>query len=84
MPHNDAQMGDTHPQVQTARRYLTDARRLLELSQRADAFYQGMLVLHEFIRIENAWGSYSSEYLFGTTDSTRIGRRYLIFRSGIK
>ena len=37
---------DNPSQIQATRRYLTDARRLLESSESADEFYQEMLRLH--------------------------------------
>jgi glyoxylase-like metal-dependent hydrolase (beta-lactamase superfamily II) len=45
-------------QIQATRRYLTDARRLLESSSRAEEFYQGMLELHgERLNPGALWGA---------------------------
>jgi len=37
---------DDPSQIQAARQYLTDARQLLESSERAQEFHDGMLALH--------------------------------------
>jgi glyoxylase-like metal-dependent hydrolase (beta-lactamase superfamily II) len=44
--HKDPRAFDAPSQIQATRRYLTDARRLLESSQSAEAFYDQMLRLH--------------------------------------
>jgi glyoxylase-like metal-dependent hydrolase (beta-lactamase superfamily II) len=44
--HKDPRAADSPAQIRATRRYLTDARRLLASSDRAEAFYQGMLALH--------------------------------------
>jgi glyoxylase-like metal-dependent hydrolase (beta-lactamase superfamily II) len=44
--HKNPRAFDTPSEIQATRRYLTDARRLLESSDRAEAFYHGMLALH--------------------------------------
>lgn len=44
--HKDPRAFDNPSQIQATRRYLTDARRLLESSESADEFYQEMLRLH--------------------------------------
>jgi glyoxylase-like metal-dependent hydrolase (beta-lactamase superfamily II) len=44
--HKDPRAFDNPSQIQATRRYLTDARRLLESSGSADEFYQEMLRLH--------------------------------------
>jgi glyoxylase-like metal-dependent hydrolase (beta-lactamase superfamily II) len=44
--HKDPQAADTRSQIRATRRYLKDARRLLESCQRAEVFYEGMLALH--------------------------------------
>jgi glyoxylase-like metal-dependent hydrolase (beta-lactamase superfamily II) len=44
--HKDPRTFDSPSQIQSTRRYLTDARRLLESSTSAEEFYQGMLALH--------------------------------------
>ena len=44
--HKDPRAFDNPSQIQATRRYLTDARRLLESSESADQFYQEMLRLH--------------------------------------
>jgi glyoxylase-like metal-dependent hydrolase (beta-lactamase superfamily II) len=44
--HKDPQAADAPSQIQATRRYLTDARRLLESSDRAETFYGEMLALH--------------------------------------
>ena len=41
--HKDPRAFDNPSQIQATRRYLTDARRLLESSESADEFYQEML-----------------------------------------
>jgi glyoxylase-like metal-dependent hydrolase (beta-lactamase superfamily II) len=44
--HKDPRAFDNPSQIQATRRYLTDARRLLESSESAEEFYQEMLRLH--------------------------------------
>jgi glyoxylase-like metal-dependent hydrolase (beta-lactamase superfamily II) len=44
--HKDPHAADTPSQIQATRQYLTDARRLLESSDSAEAFYAAMLALH--------------------------------------
>jgi glyoxylase-like metal-dependent hydrolase (beta-lactamase superfamily II) len=44
--HKDPRAFDNPSQIQATRRYLTDARRLLQSSESADEFYQEMLRLH--------------------------------------
>jgi L-ascorbate metabolism protein UlaG (beta-lactamase superfamily) len=44
--HKDPRLADTPSQIQATRQYLTDARRLLESSDSAEAFYAAMLGLH--------------------------------------
>ena len=44
--HKDPRAFDNPSQIQATRRYLTDARRLLESSESAGEFYQEMLRLH--------------------------------------
>ena len=44
--HKDSRASDAPSQIQATRRYLTDARRLLESSDSAGAFYESMLALH--------------------------------------
>ena len=44
--HKDPRAYDNPSQIQATRRYLTDARRLLESSESANEFYQEMLRLH--------------------------------------
>jgi glyoxylase-like metal-dependent hydrolase (beta-lactamase superfamily II) len=44
--HKDPRAFDNPSQIQATRRYLTDARRLLQSSESADAFYKEMLRLH--------------------------------------
>src|SRR5258708_28454559 len=44
--HKDSRAFDNPAQIQATRRYLTDARRLLESSESAKAFYEEMLRLH--------------------------------------
>jgi hypothetical protein len=44
--HKDARAFDTAPEIQSARRYLTDAPRLLGGCTSAEQFYRGMLALH--------------------------------------
>jgi glyoxylase-like metal-dependent hydrolase (beta-lactamase superfamily II) len=44
--HKDPRAFDNPLQIQETRRYLTDARRLLESSESAEAFYEAMLRLH--------------------------------------
>jgi glyoxylase-like metal-dependent hydrolase (beta-lactamase superfamily II) len=44
--HKDSRAADNPSQIQETRRYLTEARRLLESSESAEAFYEAMLRLH--------------------------------------
>jgi glyoxylase-like metal-dependent hydrolase (beta-lactamase superfamily II) len=44
--HKDPQLADSPSQIQATRRYLTDARQMLEVSSSAKSFYDGMLALH--------------------------------------
>jgi L-ascorbate metabolism protein UlaG (beta-lactamase superfamily) len=44
--HKDSHAFDNPSQIQATRRYLTDARRLLESSESAEVFYEEMLRLH--------------------------------------
>jgi glyoxylase-like metal-dependent hydrolase (beta-lactamase superfamily II) len=44
--HKDPRAFDNPAQIQATRRYLTDARRLLQSSQSAEVFYEEMLRLH--------------------------------------
>jgi glyoxylase-like metal-dependent hydrolase (beta-lactamase superfamily II) len=44
--HKDSRAFDNPSQIQETRRYLTDARRLLESSESAEVFYEAMLRLH--------------------------------------
>ncbi|MDT5319715.1 MAG: hypothetical protein QOD88_2237 [Mycobacterium sp.] len=44
--HKDPLASDTPSQIQATRKYLTDARRLLESSNSAEGFYRAMLALH--------------------------------------
>jgi glyoxylase-like metal-dependent hydrolase (beta-lactamase superfamily II) len=44
--HKDSRAFDNPSQIQATRRYLTDARTLLESSESAEVFYQAMLRLH--------------------------------------
>jgi glyoxylase-like metal-dependent hydrolase (beta-lactamase superfamily II) len=44
--HKDPRAFDNPSQIQATRRYLTDARRLLESSESAEVFYEAMLRLH--------------------------------------
>jgi glyoxylase-like metal-dependent hydrolase (beta-lactamase superfamily II) len=44
--HKDRRLADDPSQIQQTRQYLTDARRLLESSDSAEAFYADMLALH--------------------------------------
>jgi glyoxylase-like metal-dependent hydrolase (beta-lactamase superfamily II) len=44
--HKNPQTADDPSQIQATRRYLTDARQLLESSTRAEEFYKGMLALY--------------------------------------
>jgi glyoxylase-like metal-dependent hydrolase (beta-lactamase superfamily II) len=44
--HKNPRLADTPSQIQATRQYLTDARRLLESSDSAEAFYAAMLALH--------------------------------------
>jgi glyoxylase-like metal-dependent hydrolase (beta-lactamase superfamily II) len=56
--HKDPRAYDNPSQIQATRRYLTDARRLLESAVSADEFYQEMLRLHPH-RINSGalWGA---------------------------
>jgi glyoxylase-like metal-dependent hydrolase (beta-lactamase superfamily II) len=44
--HKDSRAADAPAQIQATRQYLADARRLLESSDSAEAFYAAMLALH--------------------------------------
>jgi glyoxylase-like metal-dependent hydrolase (beta-lactamase superfamily II) len=56
--HKDPRAFDNPSQIQATRRYLTDARRLLESSESAGEFYQEMLRLHPGRINEGAlWGA---------------------------
>jgi glyoxylase-like metal-dependent hydrolase (beta-lactamase superfamily II) len=44
--HKDSRAADAPSQIQATRQYLADARRLLESSDSAEAFYAAMLALH--------------------------------------
>jgi glyoxylase-like metal-dependent hydrolase (beta-lactamase superfamily II) len=56
--HKDPRAVDTPWQIQATRRYLTDARRLLESSDSAEAFYEGMLARRPFRLNPGAlWGA---------------------------
>ena len=44
--HKDSRVFDNPSQIQETRRYLTDARRLLESSESAEVFYDAMLRVH--------------------------------------
>ena len=56
--HKNPQASDDPSQIQATRRYLSDARNLLESSTRADAFYDGMLALYpDRINPGALWGS---------------------------
>jgi glyoxylase-like metal-dependent hydrolase (beta-lactamase superfamily II) len=56
--HKAAGADDGPEQIQATRRYLTDARRLLESSTHADEFYDGMLGLHgERLNPGALWGA---------------------------
>ena len=56
--HKDPRSFNNPSQIQATRRYLTDARRLLESSESAEEFYQEMLRLHPH-RINSGalWGA---------------------------
>jgi glyoxylase-like metal-dependent hydrolase (beta-lactamase superfamily II) len=56
--HKDPRLADDPSQIQATRQYLTDARRLLESSDSAEAFYAGMLALHpDRINAGALWGA---------------------------
>jgi glyoxylase-like metal-dependent hydrolase (beta-lactamase superfamily II) len=56
--HKDRRLADDPSQIQQTRQYLTDARRLLESSDSAEAFYAGMLALHpDRINPGALWGA---------------------------
>jgi glyoxylase-like metal-dependent hydrolase (beta-lactamase superfamily II) len=56
--HKDLRLADDPSQIQQTRQYLTDARRLLESSDSAEAFYAGMLALHpDRINAGALWGA---------------------------
>jgi glyoxylase-like metal-dependent hydrolase (beta-lactamase superfamily II) len=56
--HKDPRLSDDPTQIQATRQYLTDARRLLESSDSAEAFYAGMLGLHpDRINPGALWGA---------------------------
>jgi hypothetical protein len=62
--HKNPQLADTPSQIQATRRYLTDARRLLESSYSAKSFYDGMLALHPSRLNPGAlWGAAISLFL---------------------
>jgi glyoxylase-like metal-dependent hydrolase (beta-lactamase superfamily II) len=56
--HKDLRLADDPSQIQQTRQYLTNARRLLESSDSAEAFYAGMLALHpDRINAGALWGA---------------------------
>ena len=56
--HKDPRAFDDPSQIQATRRYLTDARELIESSQHAEAFYEGMLARHpDRINPGALWGA---------------------------
>jgi glyoxylase-like metal-dependent hydrolase (beta-lactamase superfamily II) len=56
--HKDPRLADDPSQIQATRRYLTDARRLLESSDSAESFYADMLALHpDRINPGALWGA---------------------------
>jgi glyoxylase-like metal-dependent hydrolase (beta-lactamase superfamily II) len=56
--HKDPRLADDPSQIQATRQYLTDARRLLESADSAEAFYAGMLALHpDRINPGALWGA---------------------------
>ena len=56
--HKDPRAADSPSQIQATRQYLTDARRLLESSDRAEAFYESMLGLHpNRLNLGALWGA---------------------------
>jgi glyoxylase-like metal-dependent hydrolase (beta-lactamase superfamily II) len=56
--HKNPQAADAPSQIQATRRYLTDARRLVESSDRAETFYEEMLALHpDRINPGALWGA---------------------------
>jgi glyoxylase-like metal-dependent hydrolase (beta-lactamase superfamily II) len=56
--HKDPRASDSPSQIGATRRYLTDARRLLQTSTHAEEFYQRMLELHgERINPGALWGA---------------------------
>jgi glyoxylase-like metal-dependent hydrolase (beta-lactamase superfamily II) len=56
--HKNPRAADDPSQIQATRQYLTDARRLLESSDSAAAFYAGMLALHpDRINPGALWGA---------------------------
>ena len=56
--HKDPRLTDDPSQIQATREYLTDARRLLESSDSAGAFYAAMLALHpDRINPGALWGA---------------------------
>ena len=56
--HKDRRAFDNPSQIQATRRYLTDARRLLESSESAEMFYEEMLRLHpNRINAGALWGA---------------------------
>ena len=56
--HKDPRLADDPSQIQATRRYLTDARRLLESSDSAESFYSDMLALHpDRINPGALWGA---------------------------
>jgi glyoxylase-like metal-dependent hydrolase (beta-lactamase superfamily II) len=56
--HKDPRLADDPSQIQATRRYLTDARRLLEWSDSAESFFADMLALHpDRINPGALWGA---------------------------
>jgi len=56
--HKNPDAADDISQIQETRRYLTDARELLQSATRADEFYRGMLALHpDRINPGALWGA---------------------------
>jgi len=56
--HKNPRASDDPTQIQATRRYLTDARELIESSQHAEAFYEGMLGRHpDRINPGALWGA---------------------------
>jgi glyoxylase-like metal-dependent hydrolase (beta-lactamase superfamily II) len=64
--HKDPRLADTPSQIQATRQYLTDAHRLLQSSDSAEAFYAGMLALHpDRINPGALWGAAITLFLQG-------------------